>query len=82
MKSQTAKVPDRRVENILLLLSGGLDSTTAAYMVHEMYPDALLYAMSFSYEQRHHIGITQARRIGKRLEVKEHVRITIADTKV
>jgi len=54
----------------VLLLSGGLDSTTTlAIAIAQGYAT---YALSFDYGQRHKIEIEAARRIVKSLGVKEH----------
>lgn len=55
----------------VVLLSGGLDSATAAAIAKsEGYE---LYAISFSYGQRHSKEIECARRVGERLGVARHV---------
>lgn len=55
----------------VVLLSGGLDSTTAAAIAKaEGYG---LYAISFSYGQRHSKEIECARKVGERLGVERHV---------
>ncbi len=53
------------------LLSGGLDSTTAlAVAKKEGYE---LYALSFSYGQRHSIELESAARVARALDVKKHL---------
>lgn len=55
----------------VVLLSGGLDSATAAAIAkHEGYE---LYAISFSYGQRHSKELECARRIAESLTVARHV---------
>jgi 7-cyano-7-deazaguanine synthase len=55
----------------VVLLSGGLDSATAAAIAKAEGYD--LYAISFSYGQRHSKEIECARRVGERLGVACHV---------
>lgn len=55
----------------VVLLSGGLDSTTAAAIAKAEGFE--LYAISFSYGQRHRREIDCARRVGERLGVARHV---------
>jgi len=59
----------------VVLLSGGLDSaTTAAIAKSQGYE---LYAITFSYGQRHDVEIKSAKKIAKYLGVKEHKIIKI-----
>jgi len=54
----------------VVLLSGGLDSATAAaWATAEGYD---LYALSFDYGQRHRRELSSARDVGKALGVREH----------
>jgi len=54
----------------IVLLSGGIDSATCAAIArHEGYT---LYAMSFSYGQRHKIELAAAKRIADSVGVSEH----------
>lgn len=55
----------------VVLLSGGLDSATAAAIARELGFD--LYALSFSYGQRHLKELDAARKVGESLGVKDHV---------
>jgi len=58
------------MKHAVVLLSGGLDSTTTlAIAIAQGYAT---YALSFDYGQRHKIEIEAARRIVKSLGVKEH----------
>jgi 7-cyano-7-deazaguanine synthase len=57
----------------VVLLSGGLDSVTAAAIAKsEGYE---LYALSFSYGQRHSKELECARRVGETLGVADHVTV-------
>jgi len=63
----------------VILLSGGIDSTTTlAIAVAEGYE---AYALSFDYGQRHHIETEAARRIANSLGAKEH-RVSKIDLRV
>lgn len=54
----------------LVLLSGGLDSTTTlAYARKEGY---LCYALTINYNQRHHIEIERAQKVAQAMNVQEH----------
>lgn len=62
-------VPKSRPRAVVLL-SGGLDSTTAAAWAHREGYD--LYALSFDYGQRHRRELSSAKAVAKALKVKEH----------
>jgi 7-cyano-7-deazaguanine synthase len=55
----------------VLLLSGGLDSTTLLALAH--HDGFEVHALTFRYGQRHAHEVEAARRIGKRYGVREHV---------
>lgn len=55
----------------VILLSGGIDSTTCLAMAKEQGFE--LYALSFHYDQRHRIEIDAASRIAEALGVQEHL---------
>ncbi len=59
----------------VLLLSGGLDSTTALAIAKEQ--GFFVYALSFSYGQRHSHELVAARVIAKKMGVAEHRVINI-----
>lgn len=57
--------------NAVLLLSGGLDSTTLlAYAINEGFD---VHAMTFRYGQRHATEIDAARRVAAKFGVRDHV---------
>lgn len=58
-------------KNAVVLLSGGLDSTTVlAVALHEGYNCSCL---SFSYGQRHELELNQAKEICRKMEVNNHL---------
>src|SRR5262249_2476709 len=59
----------------VILLSGGLDSATAAAVARSGGFE--LYARSFDYGQRHRHELEAARRVAQSLGVKRHVTLTI-----
>jgi 7-cyano-7-deazaguanine synthase len=62
------------VSNAVVLLSGGLDSTTMLAIARRDYT---VYAMSFRYGQRHGPEIEAARRIAREAWVERHVIVDI-----
>lgn len=54
----------------IILLSGGLDSTTVAAIAKKSGFE--LYALSFNYGQRHEIELESAQKIAAQIGVKEH----------
>jgi 7-cyano-7-deazaguanine synthase len=62
-------------QKAVMLLSGGLDSTTTLAVAKTR--GFLLYALTFSYGQRHGAEVDAARRIAAKFEVEEHVVLPI-----
>jgi 7-cyano-7-deazaguanine synthase len=62
--------PDKIAESAVVLLSGGLDSTTVLAIARSEGFD--IHALSFRYGQRHAVEIAAARRIAKTAGVREH----------
>ncbi|GAA3738441.1 7-cyano-7-deazaguanine synthase QueC [Salinactinospora qingdaonensis] len=58
-----------------MLLSGGLDSTTALALAKEQ--GFTPYALSFDYGQRNAVELTAARRVARELAVENHITSTI-----
>jgi len=59
----------------VVLLSGGLDSTTLmAYALEEGFG---VHAMTFRYGQRHAVEIEVARRVAKQFDVRDHIVVDI-----
>lgn len=59
----------------VVLVSGGLDSTTTLAIAKQS--DFQLYALTFSYGQRHGIEVEAARRVAAKFAVVEHVVLPI-----
>ncbi len=66
-------------DRAVILLSGGLDSTTAAWLARASNFD--LYALSFEYGQRHSRELDSAKRVAEVLGVRQHqiVRMNLGD---
>jgi 7-cyano-7-deazaguanine synthase len=62
-------------DRAVVLLSGGVDSATCCAIAKSM--DFEVYAMSFSYGQRHGYELVAARNIARNFSVKEHKIIEI-----
>jgi 7-cyano-7-deazaguanine synthase len=62
------------MKRAVVLLSGGLDSSTAAAIAKDRGYE--LYALTFDYGQRHRREIEAAKAVGRALGVKDHVIIT------
>jgi 7-cyano-7-deazaguanine synthase len=58
------------VKKAILLLSGGLDSSTCGLIARDMGFE--IYALSFSYGQRHTCELLAARKVASFLGVREH----------
>ena len=59
----------------VVLLSGGLDSTTSAAIARSQ--GFTLYALTFDYGQRHRIEIDRAVSVARHLEVAQHVVVPV-----
>lgn len=55
----------------VVLLSGGLDSTTTLFMAQDSGYET--YVMSFRYGQRHSVELEQARLVTRRMGIDQHV---------
>lgn len=58
--------------DVLVLLSGGQDSTTCLAWARRQYPDARLHALTMLYGQRHATEVTSAKAIAKLLGCATH----------
>lgn len=63
------------MKKAVVLLSGGLDSATCCAIARE--EGYALYAMSFSYGQRHRVELDAAKRLASFFNVAEHTVVTI-----
>ena len=63
------------IKKAVVLLSGGLDSTTTLAIAHNEGYDT--YAMSFQYGQRHTVELQAAKNVAKALGVKQHIVVDI-----
>lgn len=70
--------PDLFYSRAIVLLSGGLDSTTTLYYAKEQ--DMELTALSFDYGQRHSQELERARLVAEKLPVKDHVIVRLDPT--
>jgi 7-cyano-7-deazaguanine synthase len=59
----------------VVLLSGGLDSTTVVAMAREQ--GFQVYALSFDYGQNHKIELESAKRVAAKLDVKQHAIVKV-----
>lgn len=62
-------------KKIVVLLSGGLDSSTVAYFAakkFQPYPYNRVYTLTFDYGQRHKKELESAFKISKNIKAKEH----------
>jgi len=60
-------------KKVIVLLSGGQDSTTCLYWAKKGWPDAEIIAFSFNYGQRHLIELEQCKKIARDAGVSRHV---------
>lgn len=63
---------DANRRKAVLLLSGGLDSTTMLALASQQRGGYQIHALSFAYGQRHSAELRLAREIAKRYDVAEH----------
>jgi 7-cyano-7-deazaguanine synthase len=61
------------VRRVVVLLSGGQDSTTSLYWARRAYPDAELHALTLFYGQRHSVEIEAAGVIAKMAGCASHM---------
>jgi len=68
------------MESSVVILSGGLDSTTALYWAKKHFKK--VYAITFDYGQRHSLEVEMAKLIAQRAGVKEHLIFPIDLSKI
>ncbi|MCX7759760.1 MAG: 7-cyano-7-deazaguanine synthase QueC [Hydrogenothermaceae bacterium] len=66
-------------EDIIVLLSGGIDSTTLLWLSKEIFKK--VYAISFDYGQKHKVELSYAKEIAKIANVEKHFIATIPHLK-
>src|SRR4051812_1450352 len=67
----TQDLVNLKVTHAVAIISGGLDSTVLAYLLHRR--GAKLTLLSFDYGQRHRTELTYARRTAETLNAEHHV---------
>lgn len=66
---------DFSADRVVVLLSGGLDSATVAYMAKEWNSE--IHALSLDYGQRHKIELKCARKIAYKVKAKSFKKVTL-----
>jgi len=62
-----------QARKVVVSLSGGLDSTTLLYLLAKRFRKENVFALSFNYNQRHDIELTQAKRTCKKLGIAHKI---------
>ncbi len=75
--TSTEPTDDSASPGAVVLLSGGLDSTTVLALARERHPERPLYALSFRYGQRHAVELESAARQARRYGVAAHERVDL-----
>ncbi|MCK5235418.1 MAG: 7-cyano-7-deazaguanine synthase QueC [Deltaproteobacteria bacterium] len=63
--------------SVLVVLSGGQDSTTCLFWAKEQFPGEDIHALTFDYGQKHAVELNAARKIGKLAGVASHEFVTL-----
>ncbi len=66
-------------KNIIVLLSGGMDSATLLWLAKEKFED--VYSISFLYGQKHSVELDHAKELAHIVNVKEHFVVEIPHLK-
>ena len=69
------KTKNKKYKNIVVLLSGGLDSSTLTYLAVKKSPPYLqnrVYSLTFDYGQIHKKELDSAKKIAKKIDAVEH----------
>ena len=59
-------------DNVVIVLSGGMDSTTLLHYLKVLRPKSEIYAITFAYGQKHSVELEMADYQAKLVGVKEH----------
>lgn len=64
----------KKFKKIIVLLSGGLDSSTVAYMAAKssLCSNNRVYSLTFNYGQRHSKELCSAKKIARKIDSQEH----------
>ena len=69
------KIKDDKVKKAVVLISGGIDSTTVLGIAESLGYE--LYCLTFCYGQRHSVEVEYAQRIAKNFNAKQHLLLEI-----
>lgn len=69
------------VDKTLCLISGGLDSITAAYMTRNLLPDVEYHALSFKYGQTHEVELIAVNDVSREFGFVSHSHIDLSAIK-
>ena len=61
------------MDNVVISLSGGLDSTILAYMLVDQYKSKHVFALTFDYNQKHKIELEKAKITANKLNIKHTI---------
>ncbi len=67
------------MSNIIVLLSGGMDSATLLWLAKKEFKD--VYAISFDYGQKHRIELEFAKKLAQEANVKKHFIVEVPHLK-
>ncbi len=67
------------MSNIIVLLSGGMDSATLLWLAKKEFTD--VYAISFDYGQKHRIELEFAKKLAQEANVKKHFIVEVPHLK-
>jgi 7-cyano-7-deazaguanine synthase len=72
---KTTSKPTEKADKVMVVLSGGQDSTTCLYWAKANFQE--VHAITFNYGQKHEIEVKAAYRIAKMAEIASHQFVTI-----
>lgn len=79
-----SKTKSKKNKNVIVLLSGGLDSTTLAYLAAKKsspYTNNRVFTLTFNYGQRHKKELSLAKQVSKAIGAVSHIVIEFDLTK-